>query len=105
MLPDAERGVHRRLSVLPGALTVQAASAVAGAAPIGPEAVPALLTSLAHRSLLSVVPGDRGGRPTRIRQLATVRAHAADALADAGETDAIRERRTRFIVTFGRPPA
>ncbi len=74
LLPNAERALHARLSVLPGFFTVEAARAVADAAPVRPAEVAGLLTQLVHRSLLAVVPGDGNTFPTRFRQLATVRA-------------------------------
>ena len=106
MLSAGERAVHQSLSVLPGIFTAAAARAVAGTGPVRREDVPALLTLLAHRSLLTIVPGEGPARPTRFRQLATVRAHAACALAAAGEKDAALDRRTAFIMDLAavRPP-
>jgi len=106
LLSDAERAVHRRLSTLPGVLTVEAAQAVTATSPVRPADIPDLLTQLVHRSLLAVVPGDGPGQPTRFRQLATVRAHASAALADAGESAAARDRRTAFVADLiaARPP-
>ena len=106
MLSAAERAVHQSLSVLPGIFTVAAARAVAGTGQVRPDDVPALLTQLAHRSLLTIVPGEGPARATRFRQLATVRAHAASALAAAGERGTTLDRRTSFIMdlTAVRPP-
>jgi predicted ATPase/DNA-binding SARP family transcriptional activator len=114
MLSAAERAVHQSLSVLPGIFTAAAARAVAGTGQVLPDDIPALLTQLAHRSLLTVVPGEGPSgrpasgpaRPTRFRQLATVRAHAASALAAAGEKGAALDRRTAFIMDLAaaRPP-
>lgn len=83
LLPGDERLAHSRLSVLPGYFTLDLAQAVLGAPPIRPAAVPDLLNQLVHRSLLAVVPGDGADTPTRFRQLATVRAHAAGTLDPA----------------------
>jgi predicted ATPase/DNA-binding SARP family transcriptional activator len=106
LLADRERTVHSRLSVLPGVFTVEAARAVAGWEPVSPRDVPGLLAQLVHRSLLEVVPADRPGRPTRFRQLATVRAHAARMLAAAGEGDQVLDRRTAWLRELAdrRPP-
>ncbi|MEV4517887.1 BTAD domain-containing putative transcriptional regulator [Dactylosporangium sp. NPDC049525] len=97
LLPEQERTLHTRLSVLPGVFTVEAARAVAGFDPVPPGEVPTLLAQLAHRSLTAVVPADRPGRPTRFRQLATVRAHAARMLATTGDEDLALERRTAWL--------
>ena len=102
LLSEAERAAHARLSVLPGFFTVEAAEAVAGEGndgvdPLRPRDVQGLLTQLVHHSLVTAVPAVRAGEPTRFRQLATVRAHAVQALASAGETQATFDRRDQWV--------
>lgn len=97
LLSEPERAAHARLSVLPGVFTVEAATAAAGFDPVRPDDVPELLAQLTHRSLLAAVPAARSGEPSRFRQLATVRAHAARALSAAGLTGQVGERRRAWL--------
>jgi predicted ATPase/DNA-binding SARP family transcriptional activator len=99
-LTDAEAAVHARLSILPGVFTREAAVAVAGGDEVREAEVPDLLARLVNRSLLSVVAPARLGRATRFRQLATVRAHATDALQARGEVDATIARRAAWLTAF-----
>ncbi|GAA4853031.1 hypothetical protein GCM10023201_52940 [Actinomycetospora corticicola] len=92
--PDEQR-LHRALSVLPGPFTVAAAAAVAGSS-VG--RVADLLADLAHRSLLSARRTPAPGRPTTFSQLTIVRAHGGRALDAAGESAAVRTRRTAWIL-------
>ncbi len=98
-LTDDDRAVHAALSELPGVFTAEAARAV-GAEPGsagGGSLVLGALDRLVHCSLLTVVPSQRAGQPTRFRQLATVRAHAARLLREAAAGPAARDRRTAFV--------
>jgi predicted ATPase/DNA-binding SARP family transcriptional activator len=97
LLDDAERAVHRRLSVLPGAFTREVAAAVSGFDPLRSDEVPELLGRLVNRSLLEVVPPQSAGEPTRFRQLATVRAHAEHSMAAAAERSVVVERRAGWV--------
>lgn len=93
LAPD-EQIVHRRLSVLPGGFTRRCAAHVAGFDPLTAGDVADLLESLASKSLLATVRADDPGQESTFRQLATVRAHAATALREAGEVaDALASRR------------
>jgi predicted ATPase len=91
LLPEDERLLHRRLSVLPGPFTADVAAAVtaspggARAPGLDADAVADLLALLAHRSLLAPVAPVTDGALPRFRQLATVRAHARRALVVDGE--------------------
>lgn len=97
LLPEQESVAHARLSVLPGVFTVAAATAVVASEGIEPRSVPHLLSQLVHRSLLAVVRPTEPDRPTRYRQLATVRAHAERVLAATGQADAAIHARDGFI--------
>ncbi|MDO8209092.1 BTAD domain-containing putative transcriptional regulator [Conexibacter sp. CPCC 206217] len=97
LLSPSEQAVHRRLSVLPGPFTLPVATAVAQGAELDVAEIPDLLARLAHRSLLVAVgAGGRGGRAT-FRQLDTVRAHARQHLAEAGEAVATAGRRDGWV--------
>jgi predicted ATPase/DNA-binding SARP family transcriptional activator len=93
LLDGAERTVLRRLSVFSG-----------GAAPEGAEQVCALggapgqiidvIASLVDKSLVTA----QGQRHVRYRLLETVRAYAADRLAEAGEADQVAEAHARYFL-------
>lgn len=104
-LTDEERVLHRRLAALSGPFTVDAAAALTaspdGSSPaIAAEAVPDLLSLLAHRSLLLPVPPSSGRSRMRFRQLATVRSHARRALTMAGEVAAVEDARDSWVRTL-----
>ncbi|WP_100810571.1 AfsR/SARP family transcriptional regulator [Microbacterium sp. BR1] len=97
-----ERMLHRRLAALPGPFTPDVAAALAssprGTIPtLSADAVPDLLSFLAHRSLLVPVPPATPRGRLRFRQLATVRAHARRALTVEGETAAIEDARDAWV--------
>ncbi|NMO93197.1 AfsR/SARP family transcriptional regulator [Actinomycetospora sp. TBRC 11914] len=95
--PD-ERIVHRRLAVLPGRFTREAATAVCGLPPLSGDRVPDLLAGLVRRSLLTTTPPTSAGEPTRFHQLTPLRAHADDALRrDPGEERQVRNARDRWV--------
>jgi predicted ATPase/DNA-binding SARP family transcriptional activator len=101
-LTEDERILHRRLSALAGPFTADAAEALAaspdGSAPtIAADAVPDLLSLLAHRSLLLPVPPSTSEGRTRFRQLATVRSHARRALTVEGEVAAVEDARDTWV--------
>ncbi|QWF78948.1 hypothetical protein HUW46_02348 [Amycolatopsis sp. CA-230715] len=88
LLTGAERTVLRRLSVFSGGASLEAAERVCG-----DERALDLLTSLAEKSLL-VTEGDLA---PRYRMLTTIREYAADRLAEAGETDLIRQAHLTYF--------
>lgn len=102
-LTPLEQVVHRRLAVLPGPFTADAAAALVAEATAAE--VEEALVQLVHRSMLtSTATTGLAGR-TVFRQLATVRAHAVHRLRGAGETDAattLRHDWTRSLID-GRP--
>lgn len=93
VLTSPERVAHRRIAVLPGPFTPAMATAVIGDGLDGDSDVDDVLAQLVHRSLLASDGVRRPGRPSTFRQLATVRAHARHALADAGEEAEVTDRR------------
>lgn len=108
MLTEPEQVAHRRISVLPGQFTRSMAAAAVGDHPAygGDDDVGDLLAQLVHRSMLASDGARRPEGRTLFRQLATVRAHAAHALTEAGEESAARDRRDAWTtdVLARRPP-
>ncbi len=96
LLPEAERTVFRRLSVLVGAWTVAAAQAVAG---LPEQVVVAAIEVLLEQSLLQRVATDGVARFT---MLASIRDFAAEQLAASGEQDAARDRHAAYFAAIGR---
>ncbi|MFI6284027.1 AfsR/SARP family transcriptional regulator [Streptomyces sp. NPDC051018] len=93
LLTPAERTVLRRMSVHTGKCTLEAASAVCGGDGVPPDDVPDLMGRLVDRSLL--VLDDRAGGPA-YGLLESVREYGRERLREAGETDAVRERHSRY---------
>jgi predicted ATPase/DNA-binding SARP family transcriptional activator len=95
LLDDAERAVLRRLSVFSGGATPESAEQVcllAGGQSDGGDGIAAdgrdvveIIASLLDKSLVTA----GGENHVRYRLLETVRAYAAERLAEAGETDAV----------------
>lgn len=93
LLTDAERMVLRRLSVFSGGAGLEAAERVCLGDAVERDEVLELLTSLAEKSLL-VPAGD--GAP-RYRMLTTIKEYAADRLAEAGESDQVRQAHLAYF--------
>jgi predicted ATPase len=91
-----EQAVHRRLSVLPAGITLDAATAVC-ADVTRPGQVADVLAALAYKSLLERSRPERSGGSTMFRQLEVVRAHAAAALAAAAEESAVITARDLWV--------
>jgi predicted ATPase/DNA-binding SARP family transcriptional activator len=105
LLDDAERTVLRRLSVFSGGATPASAEYVcalagpgppdaAGPAGIDPGAVIEIVASLVDKSLVTAT----GEQQVRYRLLETVRAYAADRLAEAGEADRARDAHAEYFL-------
>jgi predicted ATPase/DNA-binding CsgD family transcriptional regulator len=91
LLSESDRRVFRRVSVFPGAFTLEAAEAVAGA-----EAGAAVLR-LVDCSLLAPPRVGPDGR-SRYLMLETLRGYGADRLEDAGELEEVRAAMARYAV-------
>ncbi len=101
MLGSGERAVFRRLAEFAGSFTLEAAERVAAGDGIGASAVLDLLTRLADKSLLQVEHDtDPRGGGARYRLLATIRDYAAEQLAAAEETTAVRAAHLRYYTEF-----
>ena len=97
LLTEDERTIFRRLAVFPASFDLDAAEAVAGDGTID---VLNCVLRLVDRSL--VVYEDRDDR---YRLLETLRQYGTDRLADAGETEATRERHARHFLAFAQRKA
>jgi len=86
LLSPAERVLLRRLAVFAGGWTLETVEATAGAAPLAPDEIVALLTRLVEKSLVEHDPPSE-----RYRLLETVREYAEDRLAESGESAAMRQ--------------
>ena len=85
LLNEAERSVLRRLSVFSGGATPAAAERVCGPGQ-DPAGLIDVIASLVDKSLVTAT----GEAEVRYLLLETVRAYAAERLAEAGETDQVR---------------
>jgi predicted ATPase/DNA-binding SARP family transcriptional activator len=93
LLGDEERMVLRRLSVFSGGATPDSAEAVCSLG--GPSGhVVDVVASLVDKSLVTAT----GEQEVRYRLLETVRAYAADRLAEAGETEPTADAHARFFL-------
>jgi predicted ATPase/class 3 adenylate cyclase len=106
LLSEPEQVLLRRLSVFAGGFNLEAAEAVcpgaaseAGAS-LGVEAweVLELLSRLVDKSLVMVEAGGEG--EGRYRLLETVRQYSQERLAEAGETEAVRERHALYFLAL-----
>jgi predicted ATPase/DNA-binding SARP family transcriptional activator len=88
LLNDADQRLFRQLAVFAGGCTLEAAEAVTGATLDA-------LAGIANHNLLS---RDRESTTdTRFRMLETVRAFAAERLAESAEVESVRERHAAFF--------
>ncbi|WP_425956809.1 ATP-binding protein [Xylanimonas sp. McL0601] len=96
LLDADEAAVFRRLAVFAGGFTLEAAEAVASdpAPDARTPAVSDLLSALVEKSLVSVDTTD--GAAARYRLLEVVRQYAGARLTDAGETDEMLARHSRW---------
>jgi len=95
LLSEDERAVLRRLSVLIGGASLEAAEAVCAGPPVDEYAVLDLLSRLVDKSL---VVADTEGNEARYRQLETVRQYARDKLLESGEArDTLVRQRDWYV--------
>jgi predicted ATPase/DNA-binding SARP family transcriptional activator len=96
LLTEPERVVLRRLALHADGCTLEAAEEVcAMPGSVDPADVAGLLARLVDRSLVTVTHGPDG---PRYRLLESVAAYCGDRLAEAGETESVRERHGRYYV-------
>ena len=77
-----EQALHRRLVLVPGPITLGAATAMTSVAPLRTDLTAELLAGLVHRSLLTSSRPARPGGRTLFRQLVPTRSHADSLLHD-----------------------
>jgi hypothetical protein len=95
LLDDAERTVLRRLSVFSGGATPDSAEQVCSLGG-GQRGVVDVIASLVDKSLVTAT----GEREVRYRLQETVRAYAADRLAEAGETDKVAAAHAEYFLAL-----
>lgn len=96
LIPESERAILRRLSILVGAFTLAAAEAVVTDSSLDAEAVVEALEQLVAKSLIQA---DTSETP-RYRLLDTMRAYARSKLAESGEGLAAARRHAAYFRTF-----
>ncbi|MGR6319841.1 BTAD domain-containing putative transcriptional regulator [Micromonospora soli] len=92
LLDEPERRLARRLSVFAGSADLAAIERICG--PLGADALD-VLTGLVEKSLVDAADG-------RFRMLETVRAFAAEQLAEAGEADRLRRAHAAYFLDLAR---
>ena len=92
-----EQILHRRLAVIPGPFTLDAATALCDLPPLRADQAMDLVGGLVHRSLLSSTRPARVGGSTTFAQLAPIRAHAAE-MTQADERAAAEFVRDRWLL-------
>jgi predicted ATPase/DNA-binding SARP family transcriptional activator len=95
LLGDTERAVLRRLSVFSGGATPEAAEHVCGSAG-SPGGLIDVIASLVDKSLVNAT----GEIEVRYRLLETVRAYAAERLAESGEQDQVRAAHAGYFLAL-----
>ncbi len=98
LLTDAEQAVMRRLAILAGGWSLDAAVAFCSDERVGRDRVLDLLTSLADKSLVTVQPN---AAATRYAFLESIRAYALEQLAAAGEEQVIARRHCAWAADYG----
>lgn len=93
LLTEAERAVLRRLAAFSGGASLEAVERVCADEILAGQQVLDLLTALTEKSLL-VADGE--GTP-RYRMLGTIREYAADRLAEAAETERMRQAHLAYF--------
>jgi predicted ATPase/DNA-binding winged helix-turn-helix (wHTH) protein len=107
-LTERERVVLRRLSVLIGGFTRQAATAIVAADDVGDAVDESLLDGLVAKSLLSVA--DSSDPQTHYRLLETTRSYFLEKLTDSSEAETVSRRHAAYLTkllqnNFEAPPS
>ncbi|OZG27309.1 hypothetical protein BH683_020715 [Williamsia sp. 1138] len=89
-----EQILHRRLAVLPGQFTLEAAAQLSTIAPLSESDALDLVGGLVHRSMLVSERSPTASRNTRFSQLVPIRAHAAGELTatERRHAESVRDR-------------
>ncbi len=94
MLDAEERVAFRRLAIFAGGFTIGAAERVAAGGDLKPASMLELLTRLADKSLVRV---EHARGDSRYHLLVTIRDYARDRLAEAGESDPVRQAHLAYF--------
>jgi predicted ATPase/DNA-binding SARP family transcriptional activator len=94
LLDAEERATFRRLAVFAGGFTLEAAERVAAGGDLKPASMLELLTRLADKSLLRV---EHARGDSRYHLLVTIRDYARDRLAEAAESDSVRQAHLTYF--------
>ena len=101
LLSPEQQAVFRRLGVMSGHFSLEAAQQVAADELIDPWAVLDHLGALVEKSLITAEPCDWGGRgEMSYRMLETMRHFALERIAESGEEEATRERHLGFYLAL-----
>ncbi len=95
LLDDDERTLFRRLAVFSGGFTLEAAEVVGADDVLDSYAVLDLVARLVDKSLVQVEPAEN-----RYRLLETIRLYARDRLAEASESDVVRQRHLGYFLAL-----
>jgi predicted ATPase/class 3 adenylate cyclase len=93
----SEQRLLARLSVFAGGCTLEGVEAVCAGDPIDAESVVDVLATLVARSL---VVADHTGRAARYLLSETIRQYGEERLAEAGETEMVRNRHVDHYIAF-----
>jgi len=94
LLRTEEQRVFRCMGVFVGGCTEDAAAAVCAARNAPPTDIPAVLRSLAAKSLLRYEDGN--GAAPRVHMLETIRAYARERLQQSGEAAPLQQRHAQY---------
>jgi predicted ATPase/DNA-binding SARP family transcriptional activator len=86
LLSRRERTIAERVSILPGGVTKDSATAVCAGTDVTPGEIPELLAALVDRSLLQLASA-----PGRYRMLETLREYGRERLVESGELGTVRD--------------
>jgi predicted ATPase/DNA-binding CsgD family transcriptional regulator len=103
LLTPVERAVFRRVALLPGGFSLDAAAAVSAGAGVPAAAVPEVVSALVAKSLLVPVPCPTGR--ARFRQLQSIRLYARERLAEHGEAEVTGARVVDWLAALAAPVA
>ncbi|MEV2277250.1 BTAD domain-containing putative transcriptional regulator [Nocardiopsis sp. NPDC049922] len=101
LLDEPERRLLRRLSIFAGGATLEAVERICADpgenGTVGGRDVWGVLFALVDKSLVIAENPVREDAPPRYRQLETVRAYAAERLAESGEEHQVRDLQARYV--------
>jgi predicted ATPase/class 3 adenylate cyclase len=99
LLQDDEQVLLARIAVFAGSFDLAAAEAICGVAPLSPDGILDLITSLVEKSLINMEEGDEGAR---YRVLETIRDYAREKLVLRQEQAAIAAAHCSYFFSFAK---